>query len=69
MYKIAFKRLASGLQLAFERLAEDEASEARQAFKRIVRGVQVASLRLGKACDKLEKSVICKETNTRKKIA
>ena len=37
------KRLAKGLQLDCERLVEDEASEARQAFKKLVRGLQVAS--------------------------
>ena len=36
LYEIACKMLARGLQLACERLAEDESSEARKAFKRYV---------------------------------
>ena len=40
LYEIASKRHAKGLQLACGRLAEDEASQARQAFKRLVSCLQ-----------------------------
>ena len=40
LYVIACKRLATYLQLACERLAEDEASEDMQTFKRLVSCLQ-----------------------------
>ena len=49
LYEIACKRHAKGLQLACERLAEDEASEARQAFKRLVSCLQKACKWLAEA--------------------
>ena len=56
------KLLAKDLQLACERQAEGEASEAKQAFKRLVSCLQkvckprLTSLRLGKACEKFGKA-------------
>ena len=38
LYEMACKKLARDLMLACQRLAEDEASLARQAFKKLVRG-------------------------------
>ena len=49
LYEIACKWHARGLQLACERLAENEAGEARQAFKRLVSCLQKASKWLAEA--------------------
>ena len=49
LYEIVCKRHATGLQLACERLAEGEASEARQAFKRLVSCLQKACKWLAEA--------------------